>query len=222
MTDPSPLLRQLQSRDWWTDAMLALRRLADSDDGRAKDRAASYASRYSGERAASVIDVVASRQRRYETVVNPLVNQFQQQYPALTLAELARGVVSSGFGLPNERWETIISVAGGLERFRADQGLGAETDDDVIAAWATATEPLRLAENLDPYVGTVKGIGPALFAYLRMRSGADAVKPDSRLRSHLVDLGFSLPRDDTALILLAEAAAEEAQLPRLVLDQLLW
>jgi hypothetical protein len=65
-------------------------------------------------------------------------------------------------------------------------------------------------------------MGPGLFAYLRMRSGADALKPDSRLRVRFVDLGFPIPRDDVGLILLAEAAAEDLGVSRLHLDQLLW
>lgn len=71
-------------------------------------------------------------------------------------------------------------------------------------------------------VGCVKGIGLALFAYMRMRSGADAIKPDIRVKKALRHLGFAVPDDDHAVLILAKAAAEEIRVSRLVLDQLLW
>ena len=71
-------------------------------------------------------------------------------------------------------------------------------------------------------MGCVKGIGIALFAYMRMRSGADAIKPDVRVRKSLRSLGFVVPGDDHAVLVLAKAAAIEIGVSRLVLDQLLW
>ena len=71
-------------------------------------------------------------------------------------------------------------------------------------------------------MGAVSGIGIALFAYLRMRSGADGLKPDVRVRKHLARLGFPSPQGEVALVLLGEAVAEEAGIRRLELDQLLW
>jgi glycerate kinase len=75
---------------------------------------------------------------------------------------------------------------------------------------------------LDGYVGAVNGIGVGLFAYLRMRAGSDALKPDRRLRMNLSNLGFRIPRTDVDLILVGEGAAEELGVSRLYLDQLLW
>jgi len=65
-------------------------------------------------------------------------------------------------------------------------------------------------------------MGPAQTAYLRMLSGADAIKPDSRIRTKLREIGFPAPPDDGSLILVAEAAAEDLGTTRLHLDQLLW
>jgi hypothetical protein len=81
---------------------------------------------------------------------------------------------------------------------------------------------LAHATQLDPYVGAVGGIGHALFAYLRMRCGADALKPDLRVHRALVDLGFLLPRDEPALLVVNGAVAAKLRTSRLVSDQLLW
>lgn len=58
-------------------------------------------------------------------------------------------------------------------------------------------------------VGCVKGIGLALFAFMRMRSGADVIKPDIRVKKAMVSLGFVVSNDDHALLVLAKAAAQE-------------
>jgi hypothetical protein len=75
---------------------------------------------------------------------------------------------------------------------------------------------------MDPYAGSVSGMGPALFAYLRMRSGADTIKPDPRVKAGLRRLGFAVPSDPHALLVVATAAANDLGTPRLVLDQPLW
>ncbi|MGH3157277.1 MAG: hypothetical protein ACRDNF_11970 [Streptosporangiaceae bacterium] len=68
----------------------------------------------------------------------------------------------------------------------------------------------------------VASFGVALFAYLRMRSGADAIKLDLRVRRSLARMGFSIPPGENALLLLAEGGAEELGVARLALDQVLW
>ena len=65
-------------------------------------------------------------------------------------------------------------------------------------------------------------MGPALFAYLRMRCGADAIKPDLRVRDALNDLGFEVPNDPHAILIVASSAAKELGTTKLALDQLLW
>ena len=66
------------------------------------------------------------------------------------------------------------------------------------------------------------GIGPALFAYMRMRCGADALKPDLRVAAALRELGFGVPGDEHSILVIARAAAAELDVSLLVLDQLLW
>jgi hypothetical protein len=56
-----------------------------------------------------------------------------------------------------------------------------------------------------------------------MRCGADAIKPDVRVREALGSLLFPLgDGSDLALLCVAGAAAEELGVTRLQLDQLLW
>ena len=55
-----------------------------------------------------------------------------------------------------------------------------------------------------------------------MRSGADALKPDLRVYQALRSLGYQLPRDPHAILVLAQGAALELGIGLLVLDQLLW
>ena len=84
------------------------------------------------------------------------------------------------------------------------------------------SEVLEHAPKLDPVVGGVPGIGPALFAYMRMRCGADALKPDLRVADALRNLGFESAGDPHSILVVARAAATELGVSLLVLDQLLW
>ena len=111
-------------------------------------------------------------------------------------------------------------VAGGLVAFAEDHGL--ESDDSACRQWAYWVDPVAHAPKLDPYVGSIKGIGPALFAYLRLLSGADTLKPDVQTRKVLGTLGFDVPDEPSALLLVAEVAARELGISMAALDQLLW
>jgi hypothetical protein len=88
--------------------------------------------------------------------------------------------------------------------------------------WAKEVEGLEHAHGLDPVVGGVSGIGPALFALMRMHCGGNAIKPDLRVRRELRRLGFVVPADEHAILVIAKAAAADLGVDLLVLDQLLW
>lgn len=77
-------------------------------------------------------------------------------------------------------------VSGGLRAYADYHGLDEEA---AVLAWAQGAEPHEHAPRIDPWVGT-KGLDPALYCYLRMRSGGDSLKPDSRVRKGLQALGF--------------------------------
>ncbi|MEV6271253.1 hypothetical protein AB0L64_29100 [Kribbella sp. NPDC051936] len=183
----------------------------------ARRDAAEYANVYAGRRAVMVFDVVASRRRKYETRVARMVEQYAGDAP--TLGSLATDGPGDGYGLRDGEGETMRQVAAGLLRFGAERELD---DEEAIKSWADSVAEFEHAAKLDPYVGAVKGIGLALFAYLRMRCGADAIKPDVRVRRALVRLGFRVPGDEHAVLVVCGAAAVELGVSKLVLDQLLW
>jgi hypothetical protein len=101
--------------------------------------------------------------------------------------------------------------------------------------WGDAVEQLQaLVESRRDHVGPQEAyrdvyageraamVFDVVASRLRMRSGADALKPDVRVRRRLRGLGFRTPTDDAALLLMAEVAAAEVGLSRFELDQLLW
>jgi hypothetical protein len=123
------------------------------------------------------------------------------------------------FGLQRTEPVTLQTVAANLLSFCRAEGLG---EDEGCEEWAARVQGLEHAPKLDPIVGGVSGIGPALFAYMRMRCGADALKPDLRVARALRDLGFDVPGDEHSIIVTARAAAAELDVSLLVLDQMLW
>jgi hypothetical protein len=209
----------LQELPWWAEGIDNLRRLNASHGDEARQRANDYAVTYQGQRAAMVFDVVASRQRRYTLRVLPMIERFKETPAASSLRSLAEQGPGNDHGLRQGEPETMQQVAQGLLRYCDRHGL---SEDDGVREWALGACPFEHAPKLEPYAGSVKGMGPALFAYLRMRSGADALKPDLRVRDGLNGLGFAVPRDEHAILVVARAAADEVDLPLLVLDQLLW
>lgn len=220
MTDQILIAALLTKRLGWAEGIKQLGALHQQRGAEAVNKAASYATLYKGRRAAMVFDVVASRQRKYERVVLPWVEQFNTEPGAASLAALSNLGPSLSFHLRRGEAETMREVAAGLLRFGDDNDLG--DDDTSVEAWAACVGPLEVAPALDPYVGSIKGIGKALFCYLRMRAGADAIKPDVRVRRTLERLGFTIPTGEAALLAVSSAIAAELSITRLVLDQLLW
>lgn len=209
----------VEALPWWADGMTNLRALYDKQGVQAHERADAHGRVYSGRRAVMVFDVVASRQRRYDQRVKPLVERFAATASAVSLGALTTRGPGDGYGLRSGEAETMQQVAAGLVRYMEQHELDEET---AVGRWATEATPFEHAPKLEPYVGSVRGMGPALLAYLRMRCGADAVKPDLRVRDGLNRLGFQVPSDVHAILVVAHAAADALDVPRLVLDQLLW
>ena len=167
-----------------------------------------------------LLDVVLSRQRRYQERVLPLVARWEGDSEAHSLRWLAaHEPAHKRYGLRSGESATITALARNLFTFVDERGLG---EDDGCMRWAQAVAGLEHAPGLDPVAGSVPGIGPALFAYLRMRSGAEALKPDLRVARALRKLGFHVPADEHAILVVAHAAADEAAINLLALDQLLW
>lgn len=213
------LLEVLRARPGWSNAVHLLQELQGNHGQAAAIEAAGYSEVYRDRRGAMVFDVVASRQRRYRSRVQPMVTAFSDEPQARDLRRLAADGPGPGWGLRAGEGETMQNVARGLIRYCDDHSLDIENG---VRNWAAATHELVEVHRLDPYVGEVKGIGPALFAYLRMRAGGDGIKPDIRVRRALNTLGFAPPAGDVALLRIAAAAASEVRVSLLQLDQLLW
>src|ERR1019366_1279311 len=177
-----------------------------------------YAKVYEANRAAMILDVVLSNQRNYEKTVQPTVATWTEAHPGMTIAELAIHGPGKVKRLQKNKHRdeeaTIIQVAEGLHRYCAERKLD---DEDGVQQWATEVEPLRYFPVLDKYVGNVRGIGPALFAYLRMRSGANAIKPDQRVIAGLREaaLQFGSKHDCLTYLAVAEAMTDEIGITRL-------
>lgn len=213
-------LAYLRQQSYWAPAMRRLEILREERGTVSAQDARAYAQEYDGRRAAMIFDVVASQRAMYSSV-RRRATTFQERWPNQTVEACARGN-HDGLSLPNKRWQTVRNVAMAFCNYRQDLRLGDATDDAVVIHWARAVEPIRRTPRLDPYCGSVQGIGVALFAYLRMRCGADAIKPDGRVRTRLKSLGFPTSGGALSWQLVCEAAAEDLAVSRLHLDQLLW
>jgi hypothetical protein len=223
MANPE-LLAALSAYPWWSPAVATLKQRAQVNQSVVNQRVARITSAYHGLRAAMCVDVVLSRQRDYDLFVVPTVQTWIQQNPTATLANLA----ANGPGpVPRlqkhsraDEAKTIVDLATGLERFCVQHGLN---EDDGVHRWANETEPLRFTPLLEPYVGCTRGIGVALFNYVRLLAGADALKPDGRVESKIRGIGVPIPEAaPVTLLTVCESLAEELEVNRVWLDQLLW
>lgn len=222
MADATSLLRQDPS---WGPAIARLEDLKRTGSEQARASAEEYVGVYAGRRGAMILDVVASRQRSYKSRVRPMVAAWLDTNRHHTIAALtANPIDAAQFGLSEAEVQTIATVAEHFREFATAEGLTASADEDRLCRlWADRYEPFEYAPRLDPVVGCVKGIGPALWSYMRMRSGADTLKVDVRVRKALKNLGFSVPSNsDHAVLIIAKSAAQEVGVSLLVLDQLLW
>jgi hypothetical protein len=216
--EPMEVLRR---RPGWTEATERVTALWQSHGSEAVRSAAAYGDVYADARGSMLLDVVASRQRSYEKRVLPLVEKWNSEPARRSLAYLAdNGLVHNQWGLMAAESVTIRTLARNLVAFARAH----ELDEDVgCRRWAESVDQLQHAPKLDPVVGSTSGIGPALFAYLRMRSGSvNALKPDLRVRRALNMLGYHVPANDHAILIVARGVATELDTSLLALDQLLW
>lgn len=221
MNGDSPSIAVVRRLPGWDQLVTELQLRLNSQSDSARNHASLFVDEYRNRRAAMVVDAVTNRRRMYEARVKPMIAEFELRSPGANLHELS--VRGSGLtGLRDREDETIRDVARGLLRFGSD--LGVSGDEIIVSEWASSTQGLEIAHELDPYVGSVRGVGVATFAYLRMRCGGDSIKPDVRVRHAVRNLGLgeNVPRSEVGLFVLASAVAAELGIPRLVLDQLLW
>lgn len=211
-------LHVFQAASDWQPAVAKLRDLYERDGERAEREASVFAERFRGRRAAMVFDVVQSANRRYESIVSPRVARFEATTAARSLRSLAEEGPQDQTGFRRYEADAMMLLATRLADYCDQHGLD---EDEGCRQWAAGDDP-GVLHQLDPVVGHVKGIGFTLYRYLRMRAGADDIKPDRRVGKGLERCGFPLFTRPEHIDVLALAAATEAGLRPLVLDQLLW
>ena len=183
-----------------------------------------YYGRYAQRRGSMVVDVVASAWRNYDRVEKQIVPAFEKSVRTPDLKSLAKAIPNIP-GLRGGEAVAMQEAAAGLLRFAKERRPATLNDDEkIVKAWAKYAEPFRFTTKSELYVGSVKKIGPALFAYLRMRAGADAIKADVWVARVLEEHGatFKKATDAIEVTRYAEAVAEAMGVTRLVLDQMLW
>lgn len=197
----------------WNTAVAAIKNDLESNPN-LKILAARYGNVYKGARGLMVVDVVASRQRRYDTYVIPKILPFyKSKAKDLSLLSLSS---KSPEWLPLRvgEAETMKNMAQALLHYGQSRGL--KDEEKIIETWAND-------ESAFQRILDIKGIGPALLQYLRMRCGADSLKVDVRVIDELskfgIPVGWFTPE---GLLELCKEIANEANCTLLELDQTLW
>jgi hypothetical protein len=171
-----------------------------------KEKAGSLGTLYQGRRGLMVVDVVASRQRRYETYVVPkLLPMYESQATDLSLSALAR---NPPYWLPlrDEEAKTMSMVAEKILSFGRMQHLISE--DEICASWSNDSEAL-----ID--MRQVFGIGPALLA--------DSLKVDVRVINGMHELGIETSwLTPEGVLALAKELSQDIPCTLVELDQCLW
>jgi hypothetical protein len=210
--DRSPILEMVRSLPAWNSAVVKLSTRVSSPE--IKGKVVEIQNVYSGARGPMVIDVVASRRRRYETHVAgriiPVYKENAQDFSLKTLAE--HGPV--GVTLWSGEARTIVQLAEFLLDFAEDKD-----EERTVASFAS--------QSFDPEVRAraieIRGIGPVLYEYLRLLSGVDTLKSDSRVREALGSLG--IPEEnfsDEGILNICKALAADCECNLVGLDQALW
>jgi hypothetical protein len=217
----SPDLVGLRTWSQWTAARTHFEELITADGARATADVVDFHARYEAMPCAAVVDAVLSVRKKCVRDVTPAMNTWTAANPGATLASLASRGAGTIVGKP-ATWKGHATIRGVAEAL-LDFGANDATDQQRMRAWAVEAVPFRYHYRLDA-VGAIRGIGPALFSYLLIRSGADALKPDSRVKEQLKKSGLTTTVRiyDFDALFLAEAMAEELQVPRLWFDKLLW
>ena len=210
--DRNPILEMVRSLPTWNSAVAKLSERVSSPE--IKGKVQEIQSVYRGSRGPMVVDVVASRRRRYETHVAgriiPVYKENAKDFSLKTLAE--HGPV--GVTLWSGEARTMVQLAEFLLDFAEDQD-----DERTVASFARQSAyPEVRARAIE-----IRGIGPVLYEYLRLLSGVDTLKADSRIREALGSLG--IPEEnfsDEGVLNICKALAADCECNLVVLDQALW
>lgn len=205
--------RKMLEIENWNSALSLLRRTI-AEHPELKERANELPILYRDKRGLMVVDVVASRQRRYESYVVPkLLPQYEMKAKDLSLKALAE---TSPIWLPlkDQEAQTMSEVAKRILDFGERCNIADE--NEMANSWAKDQQAVEDMKN-------VFGIGPALLEYMRMLCGADSLKVDVRVIKGLRVLG--LPTDlftADGVLTLAVQLSREIPCSLVELDQCLW
>lgn len=169
---------------------------------------------YRGQRGLMVVDVVASRQRRYESgVEGRILPAYRAEAQSLGLEWLSKN--SPNFlKLRSNEADTMRELAEFLLLFSQDGD-----DEKAISDFVKSSDRASIRARAI----SIKGIGPVLYEYLRLLSGADTIKIDSRVRGSLRHLGFPQHYfSDQGLLELCKGLSAGLDCTLVELDQALW
>jgi len=168
---------------------------------------------YVGQRGLMVVDVVASPQRKYEEYVIPkLLPTYVERAKDLTLASLADEAPT---WMKLRVGEALVMKQVAQHIIEYSKNISATGEDELCQAWAED-------KAYSSKVLEIKGIGPALYQYLRMRCGADSLKSDLRVKRGLQKLGLPIQWfSDEGVLELCMVLANEAGCTLVELDQCL-
>lgn len=169
---------------------------------------------YVGKRGLMVVDVVASRQRMYEKYVKPtLLPTYERKAKDLSLASLSE-TAPTWMKLRNGEAVVMMEVAQHILGY--GETIGTTTEDELCKVWA---DDIKFSSQ----VLDIKGIGPALYQYLRMLCGADTLKSDLRVKRGLEKLGLPVNWfTDDGVLELCKVLAKGAECSMVELDQCLY
>jgi hypothetical protein len=170
-----------------------------------------------------VLDCVLSLNRRYDKVVFPRVEKFEQHDPEVVeLAHLQARLDKHEVGdffhqslnyKDTRREQTLRGVVKYLLAAQAKQP--GESEWKRLQAWAASVKPNEYRAV------SVRGFGLAGFQYLRMLFGVQTTKPDIYI-IQFVSKVLGRKVNDVDAVTLLEAAAKKAELPLREVDGEIW
>ena len=169
---------------------------------------------YIGKRGLMVVDVVASRQRKYDEYVKPkLLPTYVAKATDLSLSTLSKNAPT---WMKLREGEALIMKKVAQEILKYSKLSNVADEDNLCRVWAD--DKVNSSKILE-----IKGIGPALYQYLRMLCGADSLKSDLRVKRGLKKLGLPVEWfSDDGVLALCEMLASEVGCSLVELDQCLY
>lgn len=206
------MLEMLKTLPTWNSSVASLTRMIEK--GNSRESAAEIQKLYVDKRGTMVVDVIASRRRRYESQVRDRI-----------LPEYARNAKDASLKALSEDEPTYLRLRNGESRAMSNLATFLLTfsdggdDEDTVANFAKRSDDWGVRHE----ALAIKGVGPVLYEYLRLLSGVDTLKPDSRVRHSLYTLGFPVHWfSDEGVLQLCMQLAAAANCSLVELDQALW